>query len=426
MNIVKERFLDAVVPTRWEQHVTDELQEKYDADGKPWYHPASWVPPYVKIPVALAEGLIRNEHRKERKSSVRIADNDLKRNLKMPNKKPKQKKKKQFVSKKKKNKKGNMKTTSIRMTGRSPVKPVLRPPLTSYVRQLTNYPGMSFSSGAKPGCVVATFKQRLGNIVWRTDLADPDNGITVPGFAIAPDASNAFDSPYNTDTVLPMNLGMRFYNPWCIRQFCGLFRKFRIKNYKINYNTASGTNLGTSIIMAYTEDPDYLESNISFPVGGQSRNAWYSPLLGQIPGSVQKPVWNNFSFNVPFVKEQKWYYTSNDYPPFYPSDTSIPFSKFLYKFGTPNKSAEDRDTFQGMFYLGSLSSVASGFTNNAVAGSIEISITIELCDMGSFPMVAQATVVPPTEEKILDVSEMKRFEDLYKQFKLKDSLDLKV
>jgi len=385
MRKLKERIRDVVDPRRWDQHITEDLEEKWSGEGKSMFHPNNLLPGVLKFPLVLGEALIKNKHKPSRVS----VDHGLKSNNKTMSSKKKVKivkTKKGLLIRGRKKKKVPFRKAPLKRS-----MPLLKAPtgkrMSGYVPAVTkNYaltsssPGIRFGSGSKPGCLIVHGMQRIGKLQKETNLNTYQGGIglgTQSGIAILLDSTTGL-----FDTVVPFNPNMLCYFNLPLFNFARSFQKFRFLQGSMVFKTALPSSNPGKIMFAYTEDPNYGETRGAGSIGGvfapANRIAWQEGDFSALENTVSGALWNNFSMKIPFSKQRsaQFYYINNPYGPGNVTNN-------LFQFGQEGETADDRQSFQGMFYvMGDPGTVGNG----GFLGDLYMNYTIELCDM-SLPSV---------------------------------------
>jgi len=169
-----------------------------------------------------------------------------------------------------------------------------------------------------------------------------------------------------------------------------MFNKFRFLSGNLRYRTAVPSTATGRIIMAYTEEPNYMEGRGAGSTSDTNRIAWTESDLANLPHEVGSAVWNNYTFKIPFNKarSQQFYYTNS------------PYGKGLeiFTYGENGQSSDDRQCFQGVVYIGGNT---GSLALNAVAGDLYFDYVVEFCDTGNIGSFALPTLsFTPLEYKI--------------------------
>jgi len=365
-----------VVPSRWEQHITPDIENKWKAK------PYSYLPDYVKYPGVVTEALIKNQHlpkkvsesdqarkyreMKANKPSAITVNDGIK--LIMPPKKNTKKTKKKKKSFKKRVKVATPVIFSTVPTGQrlSKAKPII----SKVYGSKRDSAKFSFGQGSKPGCLIMNGVQRVGVIVRTTLLNGYATASTnIIGAGIDYDAVGT----YLSDTIVPLNPNMVNYWGYPLQRFASIFSKFRFLKLKFHFKTRVPTSSVGGLTLAYTEDPNWGESRGAGSAGPITNIAWKNSDLVMLPHELSFPLWNNVTFEVPISKPRSdmFYYSNSEYG--VDLETSHPFY-----FGASELTAQDRQNLQGIVYLnGFVTALAAG----TQVGDLFAEYSLEFCDM---------------------------------------------
>jgi len=296
------------------------------------------------------------------------------------------------------------KRSQVYRVGKSNTRVFAPPTALGFVRSQTN--GFSFMRGRRPGCLIMTGRQYLGQL---NSVSDGANNWVVLNVQDKLNTGNTITTVHSITQFMVMpQCSAYFGNP--VFNMTQMFERYNMKT-RLEFKTITGTSTPGSIKLAYYDDPIAFYTQTG-KTGWGTASVSFSPLFSDAPtaadmASIQcikeGSIWKSFV--------SPWSYSGPRQEMQY-----VPAPTYTGIMDPAGRTAIDmRQSIEGTWVIGSTGVPAPSGGEGAFQslGELWINYQLELCDiMSAAPTQAPSLV----ERKMVVTEDEKRFQRLESLF----------